>query len=75
MTDDPYELLLNSTWRPTLSVTGVDGIPSLQNAGNVLRPIHRAQAVVPPAAGRRSASAPRRRSSRRWKAIRRTART
>ncbi|HEV8333149.1 MAG TPA: M20/M25/M40 family metallo-hydrolase [Steroidobacteraceae bacterium] len=38
MSDDPYELLLNSTWRPTLSVTGAEGIPSLQNAGNVLRP-------------------------------------
>jgi acetylornithine deacetylase/succinyl-diaminopimelate desuccinylase-like protein len=38
MHDDPYELLLNSTWRPTLSVTGAEGIPSLQNAGNVLRP-------------------------------------
>lgn len=38
MDQDPAELLLNSTWRPTLSVTGVDGIPSLRNAGNVLRP-------------------------------------
>lgn len=38
MDKDPAELLLNSTWRPTLSVTGVDGIPSLPNAGNVLRP-------------------------------------
>jgi acetylornithine deacetylase/succinyl-diaminopimelate desuccinylase-like protein len=38
MNTDPAELLLNSTWRPTLSVTGVDGIPSLPNAGNVLRP-------------------------------------
>jgi acetylornithine deacetylase/succinyl-diaminopimelate desuccinylase-like protein len=38
MDKDPAELLLNSTWRPTLSVTGVDGIPSLSNAGNVLRP-------------------------------------
>lgn len=36
--DDVYELLLNSTWRPTLSTTGVDGIPSLENAGSVLRP-------------------------------------
>ena len=35
---DPAELLINSTWAPTLSVTGVDGIPSLENAGNVLRP-------------------------------------
>jgi acetylornithine deacetylase/succinyl-diaminopimelate desuccinylase-like protein len=38
MSDDPYELLLSSTWRPTLSVTGAEGLPSLQNAGNVLRP-------------------------------------
>ncbi len=38
MAQDPAELLLNSTWRPTLSVTGVDGIPDLPNAGNVLRP-------------------------------------
>ncbi|GFE83527.1 succinyl-diaminopimelate desuccinylase [Steroidobacter agaridevorans] len=38
MDKDPAELLLNSTWRPTLSTTGVDGIPSLPDAGNVLRP-------------------------------------
>ncbi|HEX7116726.1 MAG TPA: M20 family metallopeptidase [Steroidobacter sp.] len=38
VSDDACELLLNSTWRPTLSVTGVDGIPTLENAGNVLRP-------------------------------------
>src|SRR3954471_8565615 len=37
-TTDPLEALLNRTWRPTLSVTGVDGFPELQNAGNVLRP-------------------------------------
>jgi len=30
--------VLNRTWRPTLSVTGVDGIPPLASAGNVLRP-------------------------------------
>ncbi|MFM2058121.1 MAG: hypothetical protein RLY71_2506 [Pseudomonadota bacterium] len=35
---DPVEVLLNRTWRPTLSVTGVDGIPPLAQAGNVLRP-------------------------------------
>lgn len=39
VSNDPTELLLNSTWRPTLSVTGVDGIPSLSSAGNVLRPM------------------------------------
>jgi acetylornithine deacetylase/succinyl-diaminopimelate desuccinylase-like protein len=37
-TTDPVEALLNRTWRPTLSVTGVDGLPDLGNAGNVLRP-------------------------------------
>ncbi|HAP77390.1 MAG TPA: peptidase M20, partial [Acidimicrobiaceae bacterium] len=25
-------------WRPTLSITGVDGIPPVASAGNVLRP-------------------------------------
>jgi acetylornithine deacetylase/succinyl-diaminopimelate desuccinylase-like protein len=37
-TTDPVEALLNRTWRPTLSVTGVAGIPALKDAGNVLRP-------------------------------------
>ena len=37
-TTDPLQALLNRTWRPTLSVTGVDGFPDLKNAGNVLRP-------------------------------------
>jgi acetylornithine deacetylase/succinyl-diaminopimelate desuccinylase-like protein len=37
-TTDPVQVLLNRTWRPTLSVTGVDGMPDLGNAGNVLRP-------------------------------------
>lgn len=38
VTTDPVEALLNRTWRPTLSVTGVDGFAELKNAGNVLRP-------------------------------------
>ena len=37
-TTDPVEALLNRTWRPTLSVTGVDGFPEMKSAGNVLRP-------------------------------------
>jgi acetylornithine deacetylase/succinyl-diaminopimelate desuccinylase-like protein len=37
-TTDPVQVLLNRTWRPTLSVTGVDGFPALADAGNVLRP-------------------------------------
>ncbi len=35
---DATELVLNRTWRSTLSVTGVDGLPTIANAGNVLRP-------------------------------------
>jgi acetylornithine deacetylase/succinyl-diaminopimelate desuccinylase-like protein len=37
-TTDPVEALVNRTWKPTLSVTGVDGFPALSDAGNVLRP-------------------------------------
>ena len=36
--ESPYELMLNNTWRPTLSVTGAEGLPSLVDAGNVLLP-------------------------------------
>jgi acetylornithine deacetylase/succinyl-diaminopimelate desuccinylase-like protein len=36
--DDPTELVLNRTWRPALAVTGIDGVPSLDSAGNVMRP-------------------------------------
>ncbi|MFT3812840.1 MAG: M20 family metallopeptidase [Acidovorax sp.] len=37
-TSDPAEALLKRTWEPTLSVTGAEGLPALQDAGNVLRP-------------------------------------
>jgi acetylornithine deacetylase/succinyl-diaminopimelate desuccinylase-like protein len=37
-TTDPLEALLARTWRPTLSVTGVDGFPAMKDAGAVLRP-------------------------------------
>ncbi|MBE7941907.1 MULTISPECIES: M20 family metallopeptidase [Ramlibacter] len=37
-TTDPVQALLNRTWAPTLSVTGAEGFPALQDAGNVLRP-------------------------------------
>jgi len=36
--ENNLERLLNRTWRPALSVTGVDGMPELASAGNVLRP-------------------------------------
>ena len=35
---DPVELLINNTWRPSLAVTGADGLPPLGAAGNVLLP-------------------------------------
>jgi acetylornithine deacetylase/succinyl-diaminopimelate desuccinylase-like protein len=37
-TDDNVQLILNRTWRAALSVTGVDGLPALANAGNVTLP-------------------------------------
>ena len=36
--ESPKELLLNNTWRPTLAVTGAEGLPELVNAGNTLLP-------------------------------------
>jgi acetylornithine deacetylase/succinyl-diaminopimelate desuccinylase-like protein len=37
-TSDPAELVLNRTWRPQLTIVGMDGFPPIQNAGNVLLP-------------------------------------
>lgn len=38
VSDDLTELVLNRTWRPVLTVIGADGLPSVEDAGNVLRP-------------------------------------
>jgi acetylornithine deacetylase/succinyl-diaminopimelate desuccinylase-like protein len=38
LSNDPVELLINSTWRATLAVTGADGLPAVGSAGNVLLP-------------------------------------
>ncbi len=35
---DLVELVLNRTWRPQLAVIGMDGLPPIGNAGNVLLP-------------------------------------
>ena len=35
---DKVEMILNRSWRPALSITGIDGLPPLGSAGNVLRP-------------------------------------
>ncbi len=39
VTTDPVQQVLNRSWRPTLSVVGADGLPSMAKAGNVLRPM------------------------------------
>lgn len=38
VSNDTVELILNRTWRPALSVTGIDGVPKIENAGNVTLP-------------------------------------
>src|ERR1700744_948069 len=38
ISNDPVELIINSTWRATLAVTGADGLPPVGPAGNVLLP-------------------------------------
>jgi acetylornithine deacetylase/succinyl-diaminopimelate desuccinylase-like protein len=38
VSDSALELILNRTWRPALSITGMAGMPAPDNAGNVLRP-------------------------------------
>ncbi|HEY0706285.1 MAG TPA: M20 family metallopeptidase [Polyangia bacterium] len=44
------ELVLNRTWRPTVSIVGMEGIPAIKDAGNVLRPrtVARLSVRVPP---------------------------
>lgn len=38
ISNDPVELIINSTWRSTLAVTGGEGLPPVGSAGNVLLP-------------------------------------
>ena len=38
LSTDPVELLVNTTWKPSLTITGLDGLSAVQNAGNVLGP-------------------------------------
>jgi acetylornithine deacetylase/succinyl-diaminopimelate desuccinylase-like protein len=39
VTTHPAELILNRTWRPGLAITGAAGLPPIESAGNVLRPV------------------------------------
>lgn len=38
ITEDTKEQILNRSWRPALSVVGIDGVPAIENAGNVTLP-------------------------------------
>lgn len=38
VTNNVKELILNRTWRPALSITGADGLPAIEDAGNVTLP-------------------------------------
>jgi acetylornithine deacetylase/succinyl-diaminopimelate desuccinylase-like protein len=59
MRSELSELVLNRTWRPTLSVVGFEGAPDLGSAGNVLRPqtAVKLSIRVPPTADAERASA------------------
>jgi acetylornithine deacetylase/succinyl-diaminopimelate desuccinylase-like protein len=59
MSDDLAELVLNRTWRPTVSLIGVDGVPAMGSAGNVLRPCTAAKLSVrlPPTCDAKTAAA------------------
>jgi acetylornithine deacetylase/succinyl-diaminopimelate desuccinylase-like protein len=59
VTDDLAELVLNRTWRPTVSVIGVDGVPPMGSAGNVLRPFTSAKLSIrlPPTCDAKAAAA------------------
>jgi acetylornithine deacetylase/succinyl-diaminopimelate desuccinylase-like protein len=59
MDEDPAELILNRTWRPALSITGLEGAPKLRDAGNVLRPATSAMLSLrlPPSTNAEKASA------------------
>jgi acetylornithine deacetylase/succinyl-diaminopimelate desuccinylase-like protein len=37
--NNPADLVLNRAWRPALAIVGAAGMPALQDAGNVLRPM------------------------------------
>jgi len=38
LTTKAFDLILNHTWRPALAIIGCDGIPAIQDAGNVILP-------------------------------------
>lgn len=59
VTRDFTQSLLNRTWRPQLAITGAAGLPLLNNAGNVLRPVTAVKVSlrIPPMVDAESATA------------------
>jgi acetylornithine deacetylase/succinyl-diaminopimelate desuccinylase-like protein len=59
MAGELVEMILNRTWRPQLAVTGLDGYPEPENAGNVLLPYSTVKLSVrlPPTADAAKATA------------------
>ena len=59
VTGDLTELVLNRSWRPTLSVIGMDGVPAMVSGGNVLRPFTSAKLSIrlPPTNDAKTAAA------------------
>lgn len=56
LSDGNYEeMYLNNTWRAWLTLTGMDGIPAIQNAGNVIRKSTTAKITIrlPPTANQK----------------------
>ncbi len=43
---DPADRLLARSWRASLSVTGIDGVPAIADGGNVLRPFTAAKLSI-----------------------------
>lgn len=39
VSDNLEEIIINTTWKPALSVIGVEGMPAFSHAGNVVRPL------------------------------------
>ncbi|MBO0892930.1 MAG: peptidase M20, partial [Acidimicrobiales bacterium] len=46
MGSDAEDRLVSSTWKPSVAVTGADGLPPVSRAGNVLRPLTRVKLAV-----------------------------
>lgn len=46
MGSDAEDRLRSATWKPSVAVTGADGLPPVSQAGNVLRPLTRVKLAV-----------------------------